>query len=233
MKLTRLFTECLNAPYIHVENSGDYWLKARGDTLYIYLESSNGVIDWKNNLDFLPTAHKNIWTDICCDISVFQKSCALPTTPYKEMAQRWFSHRGFLRVWKSIEPYITDEICNKRYGKIITVGYSHGAALAVFCHEYIWFHRPDLRERIEGYGFGCPRVFWGVQTRELKRRFERFTVIRNLRDIVTYVPPTWLGFSHVGKMLTIGKGGKYSGIDAHRPENILAELKVFEKAGAD
>ncbi len=225
MNLEKLFVECLNASYIQVENSGNYALKKNGDTLYIYLESSNGWTDWKNNLDFFPAAHQNTWTELCCNIKVFKQSCASPITPYRYMESRWFTHRGFLRVWKSIEPYIANEICNKRHRKIITVGYSHGAALAVFCHEYIWLHRPDLRNRIEGYGFGCPRVFWGIKVKKMKKRWERFTVIRNLDDIVTHVPPIWLGFSHVGKILTIGARGQYSKIDAHRPENILEELK--------
>ncbi len=217
MNLTRLFTECLNAPYIQVENDGNYFLKKQGDTLYIFLESSNGKVDWKNNLDFLP-------------ISLCGKRFDMPTKPYKDMEICWFAHRGLLRVWKSIEKHIAPDILDSRYRKIITVGYSHGAALAVLCHEFTWFHRPDLRDNIAGYGFGCPRVFWGIKKRDLSRRWEKFTVIRNINDIVTRVPPIWLGFSHVGKMLTIGEKGKYSNIDAHRPENILKELQIFSQS---
>jgi len=57
------------------------------------------------------------------------------------------------------------------------------------------------------------------------RRWERFTVIRNLDDLVTHMPPAVLGFSHVGELLEIGEKGRYSRVDAHRPENILAELE--------
>jgi len=201
-------------------------MKAREDTLYIYLECSNGAIDWKNNLDFLPTTKLPI-QDVPCTVRAFKKTC-VPIAPYKEMKTRWFAHRGFLRVWQSIEPYVAREICNMRHRKIVTVGYSHGAALAVFCHEYIWFHRSDLRDSLEGYGFGCPRVYWGIPSASVRERWERFTVIRNLDDIVTHVPPIWLGFSHVGQMLTVGTRGKYSAVDAHRPENILEELKIWE-----
>lgn len=211
MNLIQLFTDCLNVPYIQVENDGSYYVKKEGNTLYIFLESSNGEIDWKNNLDFWPVS-------LC-------KSCNFPQKPYKDMENCWYAHRGFLRVWKSIEKYVTKDILNSHYRNIITVGYSHGAALAVLCYEFIWFHRPDLRERIEGYGFGCPRVFWGKKKKEILYRWKNFTVIRNINDIVTHVPPMWLGFSHVGKMLIVGEKGKYSTIEAHRPENILGELK--------
>ena len=214
MNLIQLFTDCLNMPYIQVENDGSYYVKKTGNSLYIFLESSNGENDWKNNLDFWPIS-------LC-------KSCNLPIKPYRDMETCWYAHRGFLRVWKSIEKCIANDILNSRYRKIITVGYSHGAALAVLCHEFIWFNRPDLRASVEGYGFGCPRVFWGRKKDEVLRRWENFTVIRNINDIVTYVPPSWLGFSHVGKILTIGEKGKYSAIDAHRPENILKELQRYE-----
>jgi hypothetical protein len=202
--LSYIFDKCVNAKYTHVENSGDYCIERHGTTLYIYLECSNGSTDWKNNLDF-------------------------PAKPYKRMGRTvWFAHRGFLRVWKSIEDYVAPFIKDPTVRDIVVVGYSHGAALAVLCHEYIWYHRPDLRNQIEGYGFGCPRVFWGIKTKKLKQRWERFIVIRNIDDIVTHVPPFMLGFSHVGQMISIGKKGKYNSIDAHRPENIMAELNSHE-----
>ena len=209
-RLRDIFNKCLKAHYLKVENDGSYFLAKQGSTLYIFLESSNGKTDWANNLDFLPTS-------MC-------KSCQLPTKPYKNMECCWFAHRGFVRVWKSIEPYVVQEILDPRYKKIVTVGYSHGAALAVLCHEFVWFRRPDLRQSIEGYGFGCPRVYWGAKQKKILRRWENFIVIRNINDIVTHIPPIWLGFSHVGKMLIIGVKGKYSNVDAHRPENILKEL---------
>ena len=200
MTLSQLFYRCTHRAYIHVENSGDYATERRGRTLYIYLECSDGMEDWKNNFDF-------------------------PAKAYCRMGRvTWFAHRGFLKVWKTLEAYLAREILDASVQKIITVGYSHGAALAVLCHEYVWYHRPDLRPVIEGYGFGCPRVLWGLRSREITRRWERFAVVRNLDDVVTHVPPAILGFFHVGELLTVGERGKYSAIDAHRPENIQREL---------
>ena len=195
-----IFQKCLDAKYIHVENAGDYAIERDGSRLYIYFECSNGKTDWKNNFDF-------------------------PAKPYKRMGKTsWFAHRGFLKVWKSIEPHIEKYIKDETVYSIYTVGYSHGAALAVLCHEYIWYNRPDIRDYIEGYGFGCPRVFWGIKTSKIKERWNRFVVIRNIDDIVTHVPPSMFGFSHVGNIVEIGQKGLYTPIDAHRPENILKEL---------
>ncbi len=204
MKLSALFYECTHIPYIHVESDADYALRRSGSTLYIYFEPSNGSADWKNNFDF-------------------------PAKPYRHMdGTVWFAHRGFLRVWKAIEPYISPDIMDGSVKKIVVTGYSHGAAIAVLCHEYVWYHRPDLRDTLEGYGFGCPRVFWGIKTPNMRRRWGHFTVIRNLDDIVTHVPPAIFGFSHVGSLCKIGERGKYTMIDAHRPENILTELHIHE-----
>lgn len=200
MRLDLLFKRCLEKAYIHTENGGDYACERRENVLYIYLQCSEGGEDWKNNLDF-------------------------PATPYRRMGRTvWRAHRGFLRVWKSVEPHLAPKILDSTLESIVTVGYSHGAALAVFCHEYAWFHRPDLRARLYGFGFGCPRVLWGLVSGEVLLRWEGFLVVRNLDDLVTHLPPAWLGYRHAGRLLEIGEKGKYSPVNAHRPKSIYTEL---------
>ena len=202
--LYELFLECLQIPYRRTGVSADYALRREKDTLYIFFEKSAGKNDWYRNLDF-------------------------PAKPYKRMGKTlWLAHRGFLKTWKELEGQIAPAVQALSVKKVIVTGYSHGAAMAVFCHEYVWFHRPELRNSIEGYGFGCPRVFWGIPTGKATRRWEHFTVIRNLNDLVTHVPPAFLGYSHVGTILEIGERGKYSGIEAHFEENILKELAIYE-----
>lgn len=196
MKLSKLFEKCISLPYIDVENAASFAVERLGSALHIYFEPSNGSVDWCNNLDFPARLYGN-----------------------------WFAHRGFMKVWCSAEGYLAPMILDPRVRSLQIAGYSHGAALAVLCHEYAWYHRPELRPCMEGWGFGCPRVVWGIPP---KKRWERFTVVRNLDDIVTHLPPAALGYTHVGKMLEIGEWGRYSATDAHRPENILKELKKYE-----
>lgn len=205
MDLYWLFKKLLNVSYIHVENSGDYQTERYGDTLFIYLESSNGNEDWKNNLDF-PIKFKRRKGDI-----------------------HFRCHRGFLRVWESIKIYLKDKIMDTGVNKIVVAGFSHGAGLAVFCYEYIWYHRPDLRDSLEGYGFGGPRVLWGNNARKIAHRWENFMLIRNIDDLITHLPPRFFGYFHVGSLLKIGEKGKYNKIDAHRPENYLIELEAYTK----
>ena len=205
MTLSALFTRCVRRDYVTTSSHADYAFDLVGETLIIYFQDSDGAVDWLHNLNFI-------------------------AAPYRRNGKTvWYAHRGFLKAWNSVIPYIQPIIDDPSVKTISVVGYSHGAALAVFCHEYIWYRRPDLRETLSGYGFGCPRVLWGHVSEDVVERWSRFTVIRNLRDIVTYVPPAFLGYRHVGTVVEIGEAGKYSAVDAHRAKNICREMQAYEK----
>lgn len=199
--LYELFEKCLNISYFQTGKSANYAVERTKTTLNIYFEESDGDNDWRINFDF-------------------------PAKPYKRMGKTvWFAHRGFLDTWKEIEKKVSDDIIDKTVNEITVAGYSHGAAVAVLCHEYAWYNRPDIRNSLRGYGFGCPRVIWG---KIIDNRWKNFTVIRNIDDAVTHLPPSAFGYKHVGSMLEIGKKGRYTPIDAHRHENIMKELKIYE-----
>ena len=51
----------------------------------------------------------------------------------------YYVHRGFLAAWKEVEDIIINKISNPAYKQIVTVGYSHGGALAGLCHECVWY----------------------------------------------------------------------------------------------
>ncbi len=202
--LYELMKECLEIPYTHVGNSADFAVRRSGHRLYIFFQDSDGGEDWKNNLDFPARAYGNI------------------------DGGSYFAHRGFVRVWEDTREHLNKYISDKTVKKIIVVGYSHGAAIALLCHECIWSLRTDLRDVQEGFGFGCPRVIWGKIGKSADERWRHFTVIRNIDDIVTHVPPALLGYTHVGRLLEIGQKGRYTAIQAHLPQNILYELKLYE-----
>ena len=198
MTLAHLFTKCLHAPYVTGRRGADLYVERQGSTLYLYFQCSNGARDWLNNLDFPVRAF----------------AC--------EDGKCLYAHRGFARVFEAVIPAVEEAASDSAVRAAVTVGYSHGAALVVLCHGYLWHNHPPLRGRLTGYGFGCPRVLWGrIPHREI---WDSFTVIRNLNDIVTHVPPACWGYRHVGHTLQIGEKGRYSSVDAHRPENILREL---------
>lgn len=180
MKLSQLFYNCAYfIKYSQVGNSVNYAFVEEGTILYIYFQGSNSTTDWIRNF-------------------LFAKR------PYKDMEVPYRVHRGFLAAWKEVEDLVIEKIRNPKWTKIITIGYSHGGALAGLCHECVWFWRPDLRDVIEGYGFEAPRFYASWKVREdLKERWARFLVIRDNNDIVTHCPPFIFGYCHVGDLLKI------------------------------
>lgn len=193
--MKNLFDRCLNAFYYRTAESGDYAIEAEGSTIYLLFQWSNGREDWRNNFDF-------------------------PAKAYKHTEVTWRVHRGFLRVWKAmrddIEQRVADILNAQEIEKIVCVGYSHGAALALLATEDMEYHH-GRTVSVEGWGFGAPRVLWGRVPAQIKHRLRNFTPVRNIPDIVTHLPPAVFGFRHVN-LRKVGKPRKYGMIDAHRPE---------------
>ena len=205
--LTMLFDRCVKRTYIRTPDHVDYAYDRVDHHLILYFQDSDGALDWLRNLNF-------------------------PAVAYRlENQSVLYVHRGFLNAWLSIMPRIEPLVTDEDVERITVVGYSHGAALAVLCHAYVWNVRPDLREDLIGYGFGAPRIIWGRIPPMIRECWKNFTVIRNRSDIVTHVPPRIFGYRHVGKLLEIGSAGKYSPIGAHRAENIHRELRIYERKG--
>ncbi|MBR7184411.1 MAG: hypothetical protein IKD37_02260 [Clostridia bacterium] len=201
------FARLLEASYITAGNGGSYCLERDGNTLTVFFEQSNGEVDWLNNLDF-------------------------PSVLYAHMPCVWYCHRGFARVFGSLLPLIQNALLDPTLSQITVCGYSHGGALALLCHEFVWYARPDLRGgKLHSFAFGAPRVIFAPRglCPGLKARFADLVLVRNLDDAVTHLPPRFLGYTHPHPPLIIGERGKYSPVDAHRADAYLAELSAAEQ----
>lgn len=200
-----LFERCYNAEYTHTAEDGDYCVEPDGRTIYILFQWSNSHMDWVSNLNF-------------------------PAKAYKRGDDKWRAHRGFLRVWRAmrddIEQRVTALVNSFPFERVVCVGYSHGAALALLATEDMEYLLGD-KVKVFGIGFGCPRVLWGQVPKNVKERLRNFYAVRNRPDIVTHVPPALFGFRHLN-IIEIGDRHKYSPIDAHRPESYLQELTGTE-----
>ena len=194
------FDKCLNGKYLHTDKGASFFVERNGDSAEIYFEASNGIPDWKHNFHFASRSYNLTGEDYRC-------------------------HSGFLTVFLSALPFLEKTVRDGSIKEITVVGYSHGAALALLCHDYIAHKREDLADSLFGYGFGTPRVFKGGLSPEARRRFDGFTYISTRGDIVRHLPFRLFGYRHVKKQQRIGKRGKYSMIDAHRPESYQNELK--------
>ena len=199
MTLKETFEQVTRPDYTHLdEETASYMVEREGDTLRLYFEKSNGKTDWRNNLRFL----------------------AIPKKPYKDMTAVWFAHRGFLKVWKIIEPHLAEQIADPTVKRIEIAGYSHGAAIALLCFEYCNYHRPDIP--VEGVGFGAPRVVWGIVPKQVKERMAGFLVVRNGKDLVTHLPPRVFGYRQMGRLKKVG--ASVDPIKDHYPSAYTAAL---------
>ena len=207
-RLSELFEKVLCSSYTRVEGDGDYAIEKVDNHLYIYFQCSQTLLDWINNFD-------------------------IAVVPYDGMEIPWKCHRGFLKVWSGLKPYIQEQIMDPTIKNITIVGYSHGAAIAVLAHEYVWYHRPDLRDKgLESYAFGCPRCYWGYGIpRKLQERWKNFTVIRNNNDIVSYMPPMLFGYTHVGSVHKIAYENT-NPLESHHYDNYRKTLAYLKEAAA-
>ena len=194
-----LFKACLNAESETTEAGADVCFKRKNEELFIFFEKSDGLGDWLNNLSFC-------------------------VQPYGNTPHPWKCHGGFLRVFKSVRGMIDQAITEQKTSSVTVVGYSHGAALAVLAHEYIWFNYPELRASLESLAYACPRVIYGELPACVRKRWSGLLRISHRGDLVTHLPPAIFGFHHVGKGIRIGRP-MLSGIDAHRPESYLKALR--------
>ena len=206
-KLLKLFEACLAVKYRHCEEGASFYVRRENNRVTVFFEKSNGATDWRNNLRF-------------------------SARPYRDMKEPWYCHRGFLAVFRAVLAHLETIFLDESVKEFQIVGYSHGAALALLSHEYILFHRPELLGRVESVGFGCPRVIYGRITPSLRARLFGFYIVKNHGDIVTHLPPRLFGYCHPVKPVVIGMRGKYSPIDAHRPESYLAELSAAARREA-
>ena len=221
-KLSDLFRYCAwDAQYQDVGHDVSYAFVEEGRKLWIFFQGSNGVFDWVRNF-------------------LFRKK------PYKDMEIEYKVHRGFLAAWKEVEDIVIEKVTERenfgqwryKYEDITIIGYSHGGALAGFCHECVWFHREDLREKgLRSFGFEAPHFYGGFKVNpQLKERWEKFLVIRCGNDIVTHCPPWLFGYCHVGDMMrlqcdpSIVEKNIPNCVKCHYPEVVYQALLEWEQA---
>ena len=101
---------------------------------------------------------------------------------------------GFHRVWKSLKEALVE--FNKQKRRIWVTGHSLGGALATLTADQLSALNMDVGGL---YTFGQPRVgdrnFAKQFDQKIKHRSWRFV---NNEDVVTHLPPSQIGFRHIG-----------------------------------
>ena len=140
----------------------------------------------------------NEWNDIHADANL--------GTVLAETAGR--VHRGFKQeaddLWPMMEKHLID------LGKTLWfTGHSLGAAMATVC-AYRCHGSIKCASPTELYTFGSPRVG--------NKRYVNFVKLKHYRwvnnnDIVTRVPPIWLGYRHIGIEMYLNRNGLLRTLD--------------------
>ena len=90
--------------------------------------------------------------------------------------------------------------CEADKKQVFITGHSLGAALATLVAGRL--NNPD----VVLYTYGSPRAGNGTWNKCQKFTHYRF---RNNNDLVTRIPPAWLGFRHNGKFMYFNSNGDY------------------------
>ena len=189
MSILNVFDETLHGPWKTAGLDVQYKLDHRGVLTFQYTTS---VSDWLYNFQF--------WA-----------------TPYRNMPRKWYAHRGFVALYKSVRDELTPLY---KYGLITRIqGFSQGAALAQLAIEDYYFQTGKPIE--SAYCFGCPKVFLNLPE-ENKRAFDNTYLINTLGDIVSMVPP-W--YKHYFSALIQLPGHAYPSFKDHYPDVYREGLK--------
>lgn len=148
--------------------------------VYLSFEGSGSTMDWLQNFNIL-------------------------IKPYSNMKNLFFVHRGIFQKFKSVIDNINvviKPLLDIGY-KLEIRGFSQGAGIAVFAHEYFKFHFPN--KKIHSVAFASPRVFSLIGYKILKERLEGLEIVINVNDAVPKLPFVILGYLHYGIKTKLGK----------------------------
>lgn len=180
-----------------------YYIRKAKNTLTITFRGSDEPKDW------------------AYDFSIWKK-----VLPYGNEKSKIRVHAGFISAYKdtfvrdAIHKYITKDTHN-----IIVCGHSYGAALAILCAVDIEYNFPS--KALSVYAFGCPRVGNKAFAKSYNKRIFTTVRIENGSDIITKLPPRFLGYHHAGAAVSIGKKQKLVSFKQHKIASYLGELLTY------
>jgi len=112
-------------------------------------------------------------------------------------------HSGFIREVDDLWP-VLEEALRGNQQPVWFCGHSLGAAMATIC-AYRCTTSPELTTPQELHTFGSPRVGCRRYVRHAKLNHYRW--VHN-NDVVTRVPPAWMGYRHCGSEVYLDRYGR-------------------------
>jgi triacylglycerol lipase len=118
-------------------------------------------------------------------------------------------HRGFDKAFDAVSAQITEALAEPGAEPLLITGHSMGAALAVIAADRCLSEKNVRATAV--YAFGMPRVggedFAGRYNEKLGAATYRLV---HGDDIVATVPPSQLGFRHVGRLIRCARGSHFT-----------------------
>ncbi|WP_146049483.1 lipase family protein [Alkalispirochaeta sphaeroplastigenens] len=111
-------------------------------------------------------------------------------------------HRGFLEKYLGIRDDLHQALSRDPPGRIVFVGHSGGGALGVIAFYDLVGRLPEIEMSV--VTFGMPRVFNRAGAAWFQEHHSRVLRIVMGRDAIAGVPPAFLGFRHVGRLVRVG-----------------------------
>ena len=133
------------------------------------------------------------WNDIRADVNAM--------TAVAETVGR--VHRGFKREVDDLWPRLEKQLMNNSKTLWLT-GHSLGGAMATIIAGRCFLSHIDSNPR-ELFTYGSPRV--GNKRYVNHVKLDHFRWVNN-NDIVTRVPPPWMGYRHTGTQMYLGSDGE-------------------------
>lgn len=121
------------------------------------------------------------------------------------------AHQGFVdaaaAVWDEVGDVVGKSIAEQR--ALFITGHSLGAAIALVTADRA--RKERKLDHVEIYVFGSPRVWQADFAKSFIDAFGATTYrLVYGQDVVATVPPTALGFQHVGRLLQCARGAKFN-----------------------
>jgi len=157
----------------------------RGAQAYRFRNRHNAVITCRGT-------EPNEWTDIRADVDAVS---VLAETAGKV-------HRGFKREVDNLWPMLETSLMNNR-DPVYFSGHSLGGAMAKICAARCLLSHISTNPQ-QLFTFGSPRV--GNRSYVQFVTLEHYRFVNN-NDIVTRVPPIWLGYQHSGHEIYFNREG--------------------------
>src|SRR5215470_10258757 len=118
-------------------------------------------------------------------------------------------HRGFDEAFDAVSAQITGALAERGAEPLLITGHSMGAALAVIAADHCLSEKNVRATAV--YAFGMPRV----GDEDFAARYNETLGATTYRlvhgdDIVATVPPSRLGFHHVGRLIRCARGSHFA-----------------------